>query len=191
MADARATIHIVCAEHDACELLREIVVLVRRARGAEHAHAVSAVLRDDASKIVGGETNRVLPSHVFPFAVFSNHRLRDTIRRVHEIKGVPPFDTEMTFAYRRIERGLYLHNAVAVRADQHLAADTAIRTRGARPFLRDAEFENAFIFKRAAWAGIDARATGHARALAQRCARIRNNPCRVAAIPNLPDKLAL
>ena len=97
----------------------------------------------------------------------------------------------MTFAYRRVERGPYLHNAIAVRADHHFAADAAIRTRGARPFFRDAEFEDAFIFKRAGWAGIDACATGHARALAQRFARIRNNPCRVAAVPNLPDKLAL
>ena len=43
MTDARATIHIVCAENNAREFLREIIVLVRPARRAEHAHAVGAV----------------------------------------------------------------------------------------------------------------------------------------------------
>ena len=120
-----------------------------------------------------------------------NHRLRDTIGGMREVEGVPPFDAEMTFADWRIERRFYLHDAIIARADHHLAADTAIRTSGAGPFLRAAEIKNAFVFQRTAWAGIDTRAASDARALAQRRAGIWDNPCRVTTIPNLPHELTL
>jgi predicted nucleic acid-binding Zn ribbon protein len=110
---------------------------------------------------------------------------------VCEIKGVPTLHAQVTFAHRRVEHWLRLHDAIVARADHHFATDAAVRTSGARPLLRKAESKKAFIFKRTGWAGIDARAAGDAGAFAQSGAGIGNDPRGVAAIPNFPDELAL
>ena len=79
VADARAAVDVVGAEHDARELLREVVVLVGRARRAEHADRVGA----GAARIAASRsaTCAIASCHddVAPAVAVAEHRRGDPV----------------------------------------------------------------------------------------------------------------
>src|SRR5262249_50715705 len=52
VTDARAAVHVVCAQNDAGELLRKIILFVRPARRTQHADGVRAKFFEDLSEAV-------------------------------------------------------------------------------------------------------------------------------------------
>ena len=191
VADARAAIDVVGAEHDARELLREVVLLVRGARRAEHADAVGTVLRRRcAASFSAAKRERLGPRHVLPLAVLANHRLGDAVGDAREVERVPAFDAQVAFVHRRIEHGLHLHDAVVARADVHLAARAAIRDRSSASTSRRRRSESTvLIFERAGRAGVDARAA--ARRTSCRASVGPSGTMRVSAprSTHVPDEL--
>ncbi len=67
-------------ENEAGKLLREIILLVRSARGTEHANAVGAMGLDHALEILSREGNGLRPRDLFPVAAGPNHRFGHTVR---------------------------------------------------------------------------------------------------------------
>ena len=190
VADAGAAIHVVRAEHDTGELLREIVLLVRPPRRAEDAEAVGAGFLDDAAEVVRDALDGFGPRDFAPFAGLANHRLSDTVSGVRKVEGVAAFHAEMTFAHRRVEHGLHLHDAAFARADAHLTAHAAIGTGRPRPLHRHAVTEDGLILQRARRTGVGARAATHAGTGEQ--GRPVRHDARIMSRPgDVPDELSL
>ena len=80
----------------ACELLDEVVLLVRQPRGREKADRLRAVLRDDLLEAGRSGLERVLPGRRVELAVLAaNERLREPVRVVDEVEGEAALDAEV------------------------------------------------------------------------------------------------
>jgi hypothetical protein len=76
VADPRAAIDVVGAQHHARELLRDVIFLVGAARRAEQADAVGPCFRGGFAQLVGDELIDLRPADFLPLAIaaLANHR---------------------------------------------------------------------------------------------------------------------
>jgi hypothetical protein len=61
VADARAAVDVVRPDDGACEFLREVVLLVRRACGPKDPDAIGAIAIDQRAEPLGDEPTRFVP----------------------------------------------------------------------------------------------------------------------------------
>ena len=91
VADPGTAVDVVGADDSAGELLREIVILVRCARGSEDADTVGSVLLNQLAQPPGDEGPRLVPRDTPPILTIANHRLRDAVGGRHEVeRGTAP-----------------------------------------------------------------------------------------------------
>ena len=190
VAHAGAAVDIVRADGDAREFLREVVLLVRSARRAEHAHRVGSVARDNPTQSIGSGRNGVRPRGVPPPAHVANSGARDAIAGGHEVERVSAFHAGMTVIGASLEGRARLDDPAVTRAVVQLAADAAVRADRARPGRGRPQSKNAAILQRPGRTRIDAGATRDTGTGEQRRSVGMHNGLR-AAIPKVPDVLSL
>jgi len=117
MTDARAAIDVVGAQHDARELLREVVLLVGRARRSQHADAVGSVAGHQIAKPRRCERQGLVPRGAPPLAAGANHRIQNAIVGANELERVPAFHAEMALVHRCIQHRLDGDYPAVPRAD--------------------------------------------------------------------------
>ena len=97
MADARAGIDVVVAEHGAHQLLHQKGLLVGAARRGDAADRAGAVFRLDAPELGGDAADRLVPAHLAPGIgdLLAQHRLQDAVPVIGVAPGEAALDAGM------------------------------------------------------------------------------------------------
>ena len=128
MANARARVDVVVAETRAHELLYEIGLLVRAARGSDAADGVAAVFGLNALELGGRIGDRLLPGHLAPGIrdLLADHRLQDAIgvRRIAHRES--PLHAGVAVIGVAVEIRHHAHDLLALHLGAEGAAHTAV-----------------------------------------------------------------
>ncbi len=188
---AGATVDVVRADHRAGELLEHIVVLVRRARRAEHPDRPRPVSLDDRPEPPRHDVDGLLPGRRRPRSAVAQQRGRDAIGGIDEPVAGTALDAEVPAVDRGVERRRRRGDPTVTGPDEQFAADAAVGARRAGPARGRPSRQLGTVLERSGRARVDAGAARDARAVRQRRPRVRHES-RVGASPrHPPGELAL
>ena len=191
VTDARATVDIVRAEHEPGELLKHVIVLVRRARGTEDTDRGGSRSFERVAKAVGDLRDRLAPRRRAPAVVVTHERRHHTVGRMYESVPVSPLDARVAEVHRCVRRRDRGHDVLVTRADHELATHAAIWACRTRPTGRPTKVDDRPVLERAGRTRIDARAARHTRAFDERVRAAGHDACIRSASGDLPGELSL
>ena len=124
VADARAVVDIVAAEHRSGEFLRGVVILIAGPGAADHPHPAGAALIQGIAQAFGDPFQGLVPAGRAKLAVFLDQRLGQAAMGIDGEATGPALGTQLALADRM--SGLWLHaNHPAVFYPQSNAATHA------------------------------------------------------------------
>jgi len=191
VADTRAAVDIVGAEHDAREFLDEVVLFVRRPGRAQDADGVGSVRLQNSGELVGAAADGGLPVRWLPASAAPLDGPEHAILGLAEGEGIAPLDAEVAPVYRRVAMRPDLDDAIAFAPDVELAARPAIDAGRTGPFVVRLATRREDVGERARRAGVDAGSAGDAGARGEVRRAAGHDFGLLAAPDGMPDELAL
>src|SRR4051794_21799772 len=125
MADARAGVDIVVAEHVAHELLYDVSLLVGATRRGDAADGAGPILLLEASEFGSGVGERLFPSHFAPGIgdLLANHGIEDAVLVVRIAPGEAALHAGMTVVRLAVFPRHHAHDLIALHLRLEGAAD--------------------------------------------------------------------
>jgi hypothetical protein len=164
MADAGAGIDIVVAEAAAHQLLHQIGLLVRAARGGDAADGEPAVFLLQALEVGGDAVDRGLPAHLAPRLVdaVAQHGLQDALAMVGVAPGEAALDARVAAIGLAVLVRHHAHQLLATHLRLEAAAHAAIGAGRDDRMLGPAELDHRLLDQRIRRTGLHAGAARHA-----------------------------
>ena len=119
--------HVVGADHAACELLQQIGFFVRAARRVQKGQCIRTVLLADFLYARGDEAERFVPGYFFKFAVLPEEWSFEPVRRAGNLMPVPSAQTDSPRIGGVRDAGISANHLIACGLHVQSASDPAER----------------------------------------------------------------